>query len=176
MSPCPVMKMIGMSRRSPSFFCRSSPLSPGSETSSTRQLGLVTGLLSRKSAAEANVSARHPAVPINASSDSRTETSSSTTKTTGVTFDTSPGLDGLRYGAEQNRFAERLDQTAHGTGVQHPRAFARIFIGGDEHDRDRLISTRQLALQLGARHSPHGHVPHQTTRLINPVRCQKFFP
>src|SRR5882762_7514186 len=160
MSPCPVMKMIGMSLRSPSRCCRSSPLSPGSETSSTRQLGLVSGLLSRKSSAVAKVFVRQPAVSINASSDSRTETSSSTTKTTGVTFDTSPRLDCLRYGAEQDRFAERLDQTAHGTGVHHSRAFARVFIGGDEHDRDRLIAASQLALQLRSRHSRHGDVQH----------------
>src|SRR6266576_2764829 len=134
MSPWPVMKMIGMSRWSPSRCCRSSPLSPGSETSSTRQRGLASRQLSRKSSAEAKLFVRHPAVAINASSDSRTETSSSTTKTTGANFDTSLGLDCLRYCAEQSRFAERLDQTAHGTGVHHTRAFARVFIGGDKHD------------------------------------------
>src|SRR6267378_1996496 len=134
MSPCPVMKMIGMSLRSPSRCCRSSPLSPGSETSSTRQLGLVSGVLSRKSSAVAKVFVRQPAVSINASSDSRTETSSSTTKTTGVNFDTSLLLYCFRYCAEERGFAERFDETAHGTGVQYPRAFARVFIGGDEHD------------------------------------------
>src|SRR5882672_4515956 len=146
MSPWPVMKMIGMSRRSPSRCCRSSPLSPGSETSSTRQRGLVSGQLSRKSSADAKVFVRQPAVSINASSDSRTETSSSTTKTTGISFDTSPRLDCLRYGAEQSRFAEWLDETAHCTGEQHSRTFARVFIGGDEDYRDRLIATHQLAL------------------------------
>src|SRR6266404_348674 len=140
--------MIGMSRWSPSFCCRSSPLSPGSETSSTRQRGLVSWQLSRKSSAEAKAFVRQPAVAINASSDSRTETSSSTTKTTGVAFGTSLRLDCLRYCAEQSRFAERLDQTAHCTGLHHTRALARIFIGGDEDDRDRLIATPQLALQL----------------------------
>src|ERR1700681_4074859 len=140
------MKMIGRSRRSPSRCWRSSPLSPGSDTSSTRQRGLVSRQLARKSCAVAKAFVRQPAVSINASSDSRTETSSSTTKTTGVTFDMSHRLDCLRYRAQQSSFAERFDETAHGTGVQHPRAFARVFICGDEHDRDRLIATRQLAL------------------------------
>src|SRR5712671_4961115 len=139
MSPWPVIKMIGMFRWSPRRFCRSSPLSPGNETSSTRQRGFASGLVSRKSSAEAKVFVRQPAVAINASSDSRTETSSSTTKTTGVTFDTSRRLDCLRYGAEQSRFAEWLDEAAHGTGDQHSRAFSRVFIGGDEDDRDRPI-------------------------------------
>src|SRR5712671_6093933 len=155
MSPWPVIKMIGMFRWSPRRFCRSSPLSPGNETSSTRQRGFASGLVSRKSSAEAKVFVRQPAVAINASSDSRTETSSSTTKTTGVNFDTSLRLDCLRYCVEQSRFAERFDQTAHCTGVQHPRAFARVFIGGEEDDWDRLITARQLALQLGSRHSRH---------------------
>src|SRR5258705_11318181 len=152
--------MIGMFRWSPSRSCRSSPLSPGSETSSTRQRGFASGQLSRKSSAEEKVFVRQPAVAINASSDSRTETSSSTTKTTGGAFNTSPCLECLRYGAEQSRFAEWFDQTAHGTGVQHPRAFSRVFIGGDEDDRDRLIATCQLALQLGSGHSGHGDIQH----------------
>ena len=40
-SPWPVMKMIGMSvRSSATILCRSSPLRPGRETSSTRQFGM----------------------------------------------------------------------------------------------------------------------------------------
>src|SRR5258705_3496348 len=159
--------MIGMFRWSPSRSCRSSPLSPGSETSSTRQRGFASGQLSRKSSAEARVFVRQPAVAINASSDSRTETSSSTTKTTGVAFKTSPCLECFRYGAEQSRFAERFDQTARCTCVQYPRAFTRVFIGGDEDDRDRLIPTRQLALQLGPRHFRHGDVHYPQSRPIN---------
>jgi hypothetical protein len=84
-SPWPVMKMMGMSVRSASRFCRSRPLSPGSVTSSTRQQGTAGWGRHRNSCADANVSARHPAVRTNSSSDSRTETSSSTTKTIDVT-------------------------------------------------------------------------------------------
>src|SRR4029077_17556606 len=110
---------------------------------------------------------------INASSDSRTDTSSSTTNTTGA-FDTSRRLDCLSYRTEQSRFAERFDEAAHGTGVHHPRAFARVFIGGDEHDRDRLIATPQLALQIRSGHSGHGDVQHQTPRLIHSSRREEL--
>src|SRR2546427_189183 len=58
---------------------------PGNVTSSTRQQGTAGWGRHRNSCAEANVSARHPAVRSNCSSDSRTETSSSTTKTIDVT-------------------------------------------------------------------------------------------
>src|SRR5436190_3299213 len=79
------MKMMGMSVRSASRFCRSRPLSPGSVTSSTKQQGLVGWARHRNSCADANVSGCQPAVRNNSSSDSRTETSSSTTKTIDVT-------------------------------------------------------------------------------------------
>ena len=79
------MKMIGMSVRSASCCCSSRPLSPGSVTSSTRQQGTVARGRDRNSCADANVSGRQPALLISSSSDSRTETSSSTTKTIDVT-------------------------------------------------------------------------------------------
>ena len=85
-SPWPVMKMIGISVRSASRCCSSRPFSPGSVTSSTRQQGTVGRGRDRKSRADANSSGCQPALLINSSSDSRTETSSSTTKTIDVTF------------------------------------------------------------------------------------------
>src|ERR1700730_557526 len=82
------MKMIGMSIRSAATrFCRSRPLRPGRSTSSTRQLGARTRGRERNSCADANVSGCQPAQRISASSDSRTETSSSTTNTIGVARD-----------------------------------------------------------------------------------------
>src|SRR5215510_778458 len=84
-SPWPVMKMIGMSVRSASCCCSSRPLSPGSETSSTRQHGTVARGRARNSCGDANVSGFQPALLISSSSDSRTEMSSSTTKTVAVT-------------------------------------------------------------------------------------------
>src|SRR5205814_1617261 len=86
-SPWPVMKMIGMSVRSTSRCCSSSPLSPGSVTSSTRQHGTVGRGRDWNSRADANVSGCQPAALIKSSSESRTETSSSTTKTMDVTSD-----------------------------------------------------------------------------------------
>src|ERR1700694_200329 len=103
--PYPVMKMIGMSVRSTATrFCRSRPLRSGSVTSSTRQLGARTRGRDRNSCADANVSGCQPAQRISASSDSRTETSSSTTNTMGVACDMgadlasgSDALDNLMY-------------------------------------------------------------------------------
>src|SRR2546430_5261713 len=82
------MKMIGMSVRSLAMrFCRSRPLRPGRETSSMRQLGTRTRGRLRNSCADANISGSQPSKRINNSSDSRTETSSSTTNTIGVPSD-----------------------------------------------------------------------------------------
>src|SRR5205807_1569942 len=80
--------MIGMSIRSLAMrFCRSRPLRPGRETSSMRQLGTRTRGRLRNSCADANISGSQPSKRINNSSDSRTETSSSTTNTIGVPSD-----------------------------------------------------------------------------------------
>src|SRR5262249_12245650 len=62
-------------------FCSSRPFRPGREISSSRQLGTRARGRSRKSCAEANVSACQPSSCIKVSSDSRTQTSSSTTNT-----------------------------------------------------------------------------------------------
>src|SRR6516165_9782921 len=89
------MKMIGMSRRSVAICaCKSRPLRPGSRISSTRQLGEAGRGRARNSVAEAKVSGRQPAESSNDSSDSRTEASSSTTKTIGVSKEARAELDG----------------------------------------------------------------------------------
>ena len=62
-------------------FCRSSPLRPGSRTSSTKQPGTSGRVLRRKSCADANASTRSPTDRMRFLSDSRVPTSSSTTKT-----------------------------------------------------------------------------------------------
>src|ERR1700677_525464 len=82
--PLPVIKMIGMYALSPAIrFCRSKPVRPGSKTSNTRQVGLRRGGRERNSGADAKTSAFQPALLINNSSDSRTDSSSSTTNTVG---------------------------------------------------------------------------------------------
>src|SRR5215831_4053334 len=88
------MKMIGVSTRSAAMrSCTSRPLKSGSETSSTRQLGEEERGLARNSIAQANVCACQPAESISNSSDSRTEASSSTTKTIGVLSDADEKCD-----------------------------------------------------------------------------------
>src|SRR5438309_11177846 len=113
------MKMIGMSGRSTATRpCRSRPLRPGRETSSTRQLGTEIRGRARNSCEDANVSGCQPAQRISNSSDSRTETSSSTTNTTGVASGmcaelVSPYSQSSVQCPEQRGLAEWLVQTLH---------------------------------------------------------------
>jgi hypothetical protein len=74
-------------------FCRSRPFKSGSETSSTRQLGTSGFGRERNARADAKVSGFQPAERRSNSSDSRTDTSSSTTKTIGVAGEFGAGLD-----------------------------------------------------------------------------------
>src|SRR6266436_5197206 len=148
------MKMIGMSLRSTAMrFCR--PLRPGRLTSSTRQLGARTRGRARNSCADANVSGCQPAQRISNSSDSRTETSSSTTNTTGVASGMWADLDSPYSQSsiqrpEQRGLAEWLMQTLHRALGKHARADGLIAICGNEHDGDLMPATRQFLLQLGA--------------------------
>src|ERR1700719_3545409 len=159
------MKIIGMSIRSTAMrFCRSRPLRSGRATSRTRQLGATTRGRARNSCADANVSGRQPAKRISDSSDSRTETSSSTTNTIGVACDISDlnswsaSLAKLMYipiiswgartwhrsghsksGIErlaQSRGAEWLEQALHGTLSEQAWTNALILVSGDEDDRN----------------------------------------
>src|SRR5262245_65338061 len=82
MSPWPVMKMIGRSiSTAASSRCRSSPLRPGSRTSSTRQAGTSGRWLVRNSRADAKVVTLRPTERRRLWSASRIAASSSTTKT-----------------------------------------------------------------------------------------------
>src|SRR5918993_1185075 len=200
MSPCPVMKMIGISVRSlATCRWRSSPLRPGSETSSTRQLGLSTGGRARNSCADAKVSARQPSWRISSSSDSRTEMSSSTTKTTGgirspprSNVDSPPSaIEGFmsapcapqidrsakrgRHGTEQSRLAERLEQALHGSLRQHARADAIVSSRRDVDDWNLEPSARQLLLEIGSGHARHRDVQDQAPRLANEPRREELF-
>src|SRR5580704_4971616 len=156
-SPWPLMKMIGMSLRSTATrFCSSRPLSPGRETSSTRQLGAKIRGRSRKSCAEANVSGCHPSLRISSSSDSRTEMSSSTTNTIGVAAgDTGDGL------------TARLEQALYRTSLEQSWADGLILITSDEDDRNLFPAQLQFLLQFGSGHARHGDVQDQAVRLVN---------
>src|SRR2546427_9801777 len=160
------MKMIGMSVRSAATrFCKSRPFRPGSDTSSTRQLGALTRGRARNSCADANVSGCQPAQRITNSSDSRTEISSSTTNPVGMASVISGGprfagpsahskcvIDRLK----QSRLAERLEQTCHGSLCEQALTDGLISVGSDEDGRNRLTATRQFSLEIGSLHSP-GH-------------------
>src|SRR6266446_10630773 len=154
------MKMIGMSVRSTATrFCRSRPLRSGRPTSNTRQLGARTRGRDRNSCADANVSACQPAQPISNSSDSRTETSSSTTNTVGMASVISGGprfadpsvhpkcgIDRLK----QSRLTERLEQACHGPLGEQALTDGLISVGSDEDGRNLLAATRQFSLEIGS--------------------------
>src|SRR4051812_15100199 len=159
--PWPVMKMIGMSGRSLAMrFCSSRPVTPGRDTSSTRQLGATLRGRARKSWAHAKVSTSQPSVSINRSRDSRTETSSSTTNTIGLTFDIRPDstarpelrgesilhlrngpklphgsilFDRKIQGRKQSCVAERLVQTFHCTLLECLPTNTLVPVGRNEY-------------------------------------------
>src|SRR6202020_461193 len=157
------MKMIGMSGRSTATcFCRSRPLRPGREISSTRQLGTRASGRARNSSADANICGFQPSQRINNSSDSRTDTSSSTTNTIGTACDIrdnpklypnacAPIILYVKGGnratnrsvqvkrpvesLKQSSVTEWLEKARHGALSQHSRANSFIPIRSDEDDR-----------------------------------------
>src|SRR5262245_31201710 len=184
------MKMIGISARSMIRFWRSRPLRSGSARSRTRQLGPSVRGRARKSSADANVSGCQPAEPISSSSDSRTETSSSTTNTTGVSLSrvttnapdslpVSPGELTLHSRAgptqrgpdriQQGCLAERLGQAVYGPAREQLWTDGAVCMGGNEDDRYLLPPPCQFLLKVGARHPRHRDVEEQTARFANDV-------
>src|ERR1051326_2040341 len=183
-SPWPVIKMIGMSVLSEAIsFCSSRPLSSGRETSSTRQLGASGRGRARNSSADAKVSGCHPTKRISASSDSRTEMSSSTTKTMGIGLDFDEPdselfalaefiyplsrtrgagyLSLLKCGIDrvtQRRFAEGLEQARRRTLSEHSGANSLVSLSGDEDDRYLLLAILQFLLKLRSGHPRHADV------------------
>src|ERR1700731_2573191 len=166
----PVINMIGISVRTGAMrFCSSRPSRSGSEMSSTRQLGTKTRGRERNSWADPNVCGCQPAKRISDSSDSRTEMSSSTTNTTGVSREMKDDLDSGKdalaefiscplafghsahskcgiEGLKQRRVAERLEQAFHGTLLEQALIDGLIGLSGDEDDRNLLAANRQFLL------------------------------
>src|SRR5258706_1200529 len=199
-SPWPVMKMIGISVRSAAIrFCKSKPLRSGRLTSSTRQLGTLTRGRARNSCADANVSGSQPSQRISASNDSRTERSSSTTKTIGVSRDMSDDLDSRNVttaqvivilhpitakrsfhsksdvnGIHQSRLAEWFEQARRGTVLEQARTDRLVSEGCDEHDRNLLPAKHQLALEIRAGHARHGDVEDQALGLPDGIGREEF--
>src|SRR5215831_8158909 len=195
-SPYPVMKMTGMSARSMRRCWRSRPLRLGSVTSRTRQLGPWMRERSRNSSADSNVSGCQPAERISNSSDSRTDTSSSTTNTTGVSCEITGALDSLpasrgelmspspvrnmaaKRGADriqQGCLAERLDQALHGPAREQTRTDRLVREAGDEHNWNLLPAPTQFLLKVGTRHPWHRDVEEQTAGLADDIRCEERF-
>src|SRR5438309_11494249 len=183
-SPWPVMKMIGMSVRSASCCCSSSPLSPGSVTSSTKQHGTVGRRRDRNSCADANVSGCQPAALMKSSSDSRTEMSSSTTKTmdsASVAVTAGPVLtvrmitSSQRFGErlEQRIVAERFEQALCGPQRQQAWTDSWVTVRGDEHNRNRLPAAYQFLLQVGSGHANHRDVENEAVGLTHELRREE---
>ena len=139
---------------------------------------------------------------MSSSSDSRTETSSSTTKTIDVTSGMArtsfarAAVGGLTvYGAaytflytslpcsphpkrgiecvEQGRLAERLEQARHGALREHARAYRLISGRGDEDDRNLLLPPRQFLLEIESRHSRHRNVEDQAPGPADKSDCEE---
>src|SRR6267142_1432672 len=185
------MNMIGISICSATMrFCRSRPLRSGSVMSNTRQLGAISRGQERNSCADENVCGRQPAKRIINSSDSRTETSSSTTNTIGIACEVRDNRD-LRTGEfaepihtsqllersierlEQCRVAEWFKQALHGTLLHHSLANSRIPVSGDENDRNILPGKLQFPLEIGAAQPRHGNIENQTSSLVAAIRIEK---
>src|SRR6185369_12215040 len=146
-----------------------------------------------------------PAVVISDCNDSRTETSSSTMKTTELTsgiattsiaptaddeftvydlraavpVDTSSSyLSHPKCGVEsveQGRFAQRLEQALDGPCREQARADRLIVSRCDEHNRDDLPATDQFLLQFGARHAAHRDVEQQAVGLAENIGREERF-
>src|SRR5580692_7443782 len=188
-SPQPVMKMIGMSGRSTATcFCRSRPLRPGREMSSTRQLGTRARGRARNSSADANVCGSQPSQLISNSNDSRTDRSSSTTNTIGTACDirdnpklwpnacapiilylqqqTARGNPSVHLkrrveSLQQSSIAEWLEQARHRALCQNSRADSFIPIRSDEDDRNVPPTKFQFPLEFRSGHARHADVEDQ---------------
>src|SRR5580704_4756999 len=187
------MKMIGSSGRSAmTRFCRSRPFSPGREMSSTRQFGTEAGGWSRNACADANNSGCQPAVRIRSSSDSRTETSSSTTYTADVgsgivkrpfscsigwrhsisprSSDRTSGLSHrLVQRLPQRNVAEWLEKYVRCSLFECPLTDRLIFSSGNEDGRNLVPTTLELFHQIKTAHTWHGDIEHQTHGSVNTV-------
>src|SRR5216683_3296772 len=141
------MKMIGMSVRSTATrFCRSRPLRPGRETSSTRQLG------TRRVLDSSNIAPGHKKVA-NRSAPSKC------------------GIECLK----QSSVAEWLEQALHRPLFEHSWTNSLISVGGNEDDRNVLPAKLQFPLQIRSGHARHGDVEDQTSGLADAIGREELF-
>src|SRR5882672_11055746 len=69
----------------------------------------------------------------------------------------------------QSRFAERLEQTFHGTLFEQPLTNGLICLSGDEDDRNSFPTDLQRLLESGPGHAGHGDVEDQTPGLTDAI-------
>src|SRR5450432_2284702 len=186
------MKMIGISGRSTATcFCRSRPLRPGREISSTRQLGTKARGWARNSSADANITGSQPSQRINNSSDSRTDTSSSNTNTIGTAcairdpyFIPPAGSSRGKRSVcpkrpveclQQSSIAEWLEKARHCALCQNSRAESFIPVRSDEDDRNVLPTKLQFPLKFRSGHARHADVEDQTVGLTDAFGGKKLF-
>src|SRR4051794_36673335 len=183
-SPRPVMKMIGMSVRSTAtIFCRSRPLRSGRPTSRIKQLGVKLRGRARKSDADPKVSEAQPSHRIRSSSDSRTEISSSTTKTVGVRFAMvnhlclSPVRSAHRKCsiecAQKVTLAEWLEEERDGPLCEQSLAKGLVRLSADEDDRNLEPLVLQFLAELRPRHARHADVEDHAADLTQAVAGKK---
>src|SRR5215813_1416732 len=190
------MKMMGSGAWPlASSCCRSSPLQPGSWTSSTRQLGTSGRGLVKNSCAEANVWTFSPVERSRSLRLSRVDWSSSTTKTHGLSSGMAAPPGGVGppsqhqlitrlvsrrferhlYGMEEILLAAGFIQKGHRTGGKGARAHVVIGIRRDEDNRHAPVRRHQLTLELESVHARQAHIENQARRLGRVMRLQERF-
>jgi len=140
----------------------------------TRQPGTIVRALARNSFADAKVSTRKPADRIKPSSDSRTETSSSTTPTRGYVSPMWHLPQSRLDRIQQSIVAEGLEQVIHGPAPQNPRPQLLVSMSSDEDDRHARVAADQTSVQLEPAHPRHAHIEDQAVRLAQTIRAQEL--
>src|SRR5579859_2159468 len=140
MSPCPVMKTMGMSIFAfASSAWKSSPLKPGNRTSRTRQVGQSGNFACRNSGAEANAVTRSPTDASRLDKAARIDASSSMTKTIG--FSSAGGLivshPSIHAADRQNHSKNRAARLRRGRGKLTGMPF-------DDHPAKRQSQSHSL--------------------------------
>src|SRR5581483_724044 len=185
------MKTIGTwIPQAASSSCTSSPLRSGRFTSRTTHAGASSRHLSRNWRAVVNASTRRPAEETSPCTDSRTETSSSTTWTTAAASlmadlafandakhpPPAEEVDDTLVSAvrqreldrvEQRGLAERLQEAIDHSCVEQAGTQVFAAVGGDEYDRDRLSPAHQFLMQGGSGHRGHRDVEDQAIGLVD---------
>jgi hypothetical protein len=74
----------------------------------------------------------------------------------------------------QGGVTERLQEALDRTALAQAGPQVLVAMGGDEDDRDPMIATIQLALEIEPGHSRHRYIDNQATRQPKMVRGEKL--